>query len=132
MGEAKDTGKKLLHKDVQIAYLGEGVGAVVALWEEGRVSVHTFRRAIKFLHSSGNDALDLVSWFANNVGPIGRTKVAPKSGDTRTFKAQIRPGRPNVETDTGGVYLRLPVPDQVKPGKSLQVSFKDDKIVIFL
>ena len=112
------------YKDVQLAYLLDGIGAVERLWRDGSVSKPTIRRAVKKLQESHEDVTELERWVAENIGPIGRGRAAPQAGETRTYKAQqIKSG--------GGPFLRLPLdPLGVARGKSVRVSFERDRIVV--
>ena len=112
-------------KDVQIAYLMSGVGAIESLVNGGRVSKPTVRRALRELEASGRNVEPLERWVAEHFGSVGagRGRTPPGSGDTRTYKAQ--------QVKTGGPFLRLPLDVLgVKKAGSIRVRFERDSIVV--
>src|SRR5690606_19122514 len=88
-------------KDVQLAYLMEGISAVEAMVKAKRASPSTIRRALKKLQEAGSDVVALERWVAVHIGPIGRSRNAPGAGDTRSYKVQQVKG--------SGPFLRLPL-----------------------
>lgn len=110
-------------KDVQLAYLMEGVSAVEALVRAKRASPSTIRRALKKLQEAGSDVTALERWMAMNIGPIGRSRSAPAVGDLRSYKVQQVRGT--------GPFLRLPLDCLgVEKGGVIWVQFDGEKIVV--
>src|SRR5690606_11357112 len=78
MGQKNTMERNLVSfKDVQIAYLMEGIGGVEKLMESGQVSKPTIRRALKKFHETGAVPAEFERWVAERVGPIGRGRSAP-------------------------------------------------------
>ena len=69
---AKKKGKRTLvsYKDIQIAYLMEGLDGVKKLWESGNASKATIRRAVKLLQDTNGSSADLERWVADNIGAM--------------------------------------------------------------
>ena len=110
-------------KDVQIAYLMDGVNAVDVLVKDGRASRTTVRRALVDLKAGGRDVNELESWVVNHIGAPGRGRSAPVVGEKRAYKAQ--------QVKTGGPFLRLPLDVLgVEKGTVVDVTFDEDKIVV--
>jgi len=113
------------YKDIQLAFLLEGIKAVERLWATGNVSKATLRRALKKLHDAGENVAELERWVSDSIGPIGRGRAAPQSGETRSYKAQ--------QIKDGGPFLRLPLDSLgIQKGRVLRVTFEDDRIVVSL
>lgn len=110
-------------KDVQLAYLMEGVPAVAALVRDDRASPTTVRRALKMLQESGSDVAALERWVATNIGPIGRSRSAPGVGEVRSYKVQQVKG--------SGPFLRLPLDCLgVEKGGVIWVQFEGERIIV--
>jgi hypothetical protein len=110
-------------KDVQIAYLMAGVDGVEKLMEQGQVSKPTIRRALRKFHETGNAPVDFERWVAERVGPIGRGRSAPSTGETRSYKVQ--------QIKNTGPFLRLPLDSlDILKGGVVRVRFEDDHIVV--
>ena len=111
------------YKDVQLAFLLDGVPAVERQWSNGNVSKQTIRRAVKKLQESDEDVAELERWVAEHIGPIGLGRSAPQPGETRSYKAQ--------QIKNGGPFLRLPLDSLgVRKGKIVRVLFEKDRIVV--
>ncbi|MCP4500253.1 MAG: hypothetical protein GY822_09870 [Deltaproteobacteria bacterium] len=111
------------HKDLQIAFLLEGVDGVQKKYDTGNVSKATLRRTIKSLADSGKDAADLERWYAENFGTLGRGRGAPTPGESRSYKVQ--------QIRRSGPFLRLPLDSLgVKKGDTVRVKFEDNTIGI--
>ena len=110
-------------KDVQIAYLMNGVSAIEGLIKGGRASKATVRRALRELGTSGRNVEPLERWVSDNLGGSGRGRSAPSPGETRAYKAQ--------QVKTGGPFLRLPLDVLgVKKAGTIRVRFERDQIVV--
>jgi hypothetical protein len=111
------------YKDVQLAYLLEGVDAVARQWRTGNVSKSTVRRAVKKLQEANEEVAKLERWVVENVGPIGRGRSAPQAGETRSYKAQ--------QIGDGGPFLRLPLDSLgVRKTDFVRVHFEDERIIV--
>lgn len=110
-------------KDVQIAYLMEGVDGVEKLMHAGQVSKPTIRRALRKFHETGTAPAEFERWVAERVGPIGRGRSAPSIGETRSYKVQ--------QIKNTGPFLRLPLDSlAINKGGVVRVRFEDNKIVV--
>jgi hypothetical protein len=117
-------GKNLVSfKDVQLAYLLEGIESVGRLWATGTLSKATVRKALKKLRDSGENVEQFDSWMLNTIGPIGRGRSGPTPGETRSYKTQ--------QIKAGGPFLRLPLDSiGVHKGDPVRVAFDADSIVV--
>lgn len=120
---AAEAGRKVVsYKDVQIAYLLEGLDGVERLLPEKRAA-GVVKRALRELRLQGNPAQDLADFVLQRYGSTGRGRAIPQSGEQRTYRAQqIKDGSP---------FLRLPLNTlSVPKGKAVQVRFEPNQIVI--
>lgn len=111
------------YKDVQIAYLLDGLKGVQKLHQAEPLSREVVRKAIKILKSLGKEAEELDLWAQAQfrIKPLGRP--APKVGDLKVYKAQ--------QIKDGGLFLRLPVDTLAEAkGISLEVRFEKDRIEV--
>ena len=111
------------YKDVQIAYLLEGLRAVQRLHAKEALSGPVVQKAIKILRSLGKDPQDLAQWakLQFRVKPKGRP--LPKIGEKKLYKAQ--------QIKEGGLFLRLPVETLIDAkGEQLEVRFGKDLIEV--
>lgn len=120
----KDT--RISNKDIQVAYLVNGISGVEDLTASNVPAKATLQAAVDSLDNLGQDTEDLVDFMdtlhpSNGDGQRGRS--APKNGDTRTYKAQSVNG--------GSCFLRLPLDtlNAIK-GQSITVSFEDGRVVV--
>lgn len=109
-------------KDVQIAYLVNGVAGVEELYNSGKVKRVTIRRALKMLSQGGKNVSDFSNWVVANFGALARGRSTPSVGELRSYKAQTiyqkkvdKDGNTLVD-DNGeplvtesGAFLRLPL-----------------------
>lgn len=110
-------------KDVQLAYLMDGVAGVEKLSKAEQASKSTIRRALTKLKEGSRDVSDLERWVAENVGPIGRGRAAPMAGEKRSYKVQ--------QISNSGPFLRLPLDSLgVKKREVIHVAFEDGRIVV--
>ena len=110
-------------KDIQIAYLIEGMDGVERLLEGRKNIASLLRRAVKELKAAGKktDALD--KYIAEHHGPGTRGRAVPISGQERLYKAQ--------KIHAGGPFLRLPLaPLGTDKGGFVRVRFERDQIVV--
>lgn len=119
----KERRQAVSFKDVQIAYLMNGVSAIEQLYNSGRASKATVRRALRELAQSGRNVEALEQFVSDQLGGAGRGRAAPSPGESRTYKAQ--------QVKNGGPFLRLPLDVLgVKKGGSVRVRFERDQIIV--
>jgi hypothetical protein len=118
------TSKRLSYKDVQIAYLADGVSAVEKLLNEGRTSRAAVRKALEALRQQGAAAATLDDFVKSHLGQGGRRgRTAPLIGTDRTYRAQ--------KLETGSPFVRLPLEALgVKKGGLVTVRFERDRIIV--
>lgn len=123
--EDTKTDPKVIYKDIEIAYLAEGLSAVQKLIEEQRVKAGTVRRAAKELAAKYPDKADMLRKFVeNNFPETIRGRLPPVDGDEREYKAQ--------QVKNGAPFLRLPLDViNVKKGQIARVRFTADKIEVW-
>lgn len=121
----KDLNKRTLisFKDVQIAYLIEGIEGVERLIK-GRKNIATLlRRAVKELKAAGKKTETLDRFIAENHGPGTRGRAVPITGQERIYKAQ--------KINAGGPFLRLPLnPLGTSKGGFVSVRFERNQIIV--
>src|SRR6188508_119183 len=88
-------------KDIQIAYLIEGIEGVERLIKGRKNIASLLRRAVKELKAAGKKTEALDKYIAENHGPGTRGRAVPISGQERLYKAQ--------KIHAGGPFLRLPL-----------------------
>ncbi len=116
-------GKRLSYKDLQIAYLSDGVNAVEKLLKDGKVSRGAVRKALDALRQQGAAAATLDDFVKTHIGQGRRGRSAPLVGTDRTYRAQ--------KLNTGSPFLRLPLEALgVKKGGLVTVRFERDRIVV--
>lgn len=119
------------HKDIQLAFLDEGLEGVRQRFAEGLVSAKVINRAAQELSNrngvSEND-LNALNAFVNEITPAPavpgrRGKQPPTIGETRTYKAQ--------QVKNGGPFLRLNLETLgINKGEPVAVSFENGRIVV--
>ena len=117
--------KKMVHnyKDVQIAYLLEGLRAVQRLHAQEALSGPVVQKAIKILRSLGKDPQDLAQWAKIQFRTKPKGRPMPKIGEKKLYKAQ--------QIKEGGLFLRLPVETLIDTkGEELEVRFGQDLIEV--
>ena len=116
-------GKRLSYKDIQIAFLSDGVSAVEKLLKDGRASRGAVRKALDALRQQGAAAATLDDFVKTHIGQGRRGRTAPLVGTDRTYRAQ--------KLSTGSPFLRLPLEALgVKKGGLVTVRFERDRIVV--
>jgi len=110
-------------KDIQIAYLIDGVPGVEKLVSGRRNVSPLLRRALKELIKAGKKTDSLEKFISEEYGPGTRGRSVPTSGQERLYKAQKLPA--------GGPFLRLPLaPLGTDKGGYLRVKFERDRIIV--
>jgi hypothetical protein len=136
-------------KDVQLAYLTQGIEGVEGLWDAGKVKKATIRRAFKKLAENEYEAGDFAKWIVEKFGALSRGRTAPKPGETRSYKAQGfrqrtklkdengndvlgKDGKPEYKiSETESIFFRCPLESLgATKGTPLYVAFGEDTIVI--
>ncbi|MDA0713100.1 MAG: hypothetical protein O2897_03830 [bacterium] len=113
----------LSFKDVQIAYLMNGVPSIEKLHKDGKASTATIRRALSHLRSGGREITSLENWIQDNLGVGVRGRAAPQAGQERVYRAQ--------QIKTSGPFLRLPLSAlSIHKGEVVSVCFEKDRIVV--
>lgn len=117
------SGKRLSYKDIQIAYLSDGVAAVERLLKDGKASRAAVRKALDALRQQGAAAATLDDFVKTHIGQGRRGRSAPLVGTDRTYRAQ--------KLATGSPFLRLPLEALgVKKGGLVTVRFERDRVIV--
>ena len=125
MATEKTRNKRTLvsFKDIQIAYLIEGMDGVEKLLLGRKNIASLLRRAVKELKAAGKKTDTLDAYIATNHGPGTRGRSVPTSGQERLYKAQ--------RIHAGGPFLRLPLaPLGTDKGGVVKVRFERDQIIV--
>jgi hypothetical protein len=110
-------------KDVQIAYLLDGISGLEKLLAGRKSAGGVIRRALRELKQQGRSVEALEAYVGEKYGSGGRGRSMPGVGEERKYKAQ--------QIKSGGAFLRLPLtPLGVKKGGSVRVRFEADRIVV--
>ncbi|MBL4818477.1 MAG: hypothetical protein JKY15_04500 [Deltaproteobacteria bacterium] len=110
-------------KDIQIAYLIEGMDGVERLLKGRKNIASLLRRAVKELRAAGKKTDTLDKYIAENYGPGTRGRSVPMTGQERLYKAQ--------RIHAGGPFLRLPLaPLGTDKGGVVRVCFERDQIIV--
>jgi hypothetical protein len=125
MASKKNTAKRgvVSVKDVQIAFLLDGISGVDKLLANRKTAGNLVRRALKDLQGQGKN-VGVLEAYANEKHPMqGRGRAMPTSGEERKYRAQ--------QVGSTGVFLRLPLtPIGIKKGGLVKVRFESDRLVI--
>lgn len=110
-------------KDIQIAYLLDGMTGVERLIKGRRHVASVLRRAVKELKKAGNKTEPLERFVSEQFGTGTRGRSVPTPGQERIYRAQ--------RLRTGGSFLRLPLsPIGTSKGGQVRVRFEGDKIIV--
>lgn len=110
-------------KDVEIAYLLDGIAGVERLIAGRRSPAPVLRRALRDLKAQGRSVDALEAFIAEKFGSSGRGRSVPSPGEERRYRAQ--------QIKTGGAFLRLPLNVLGVPkGGNVRVRFDRDRIVV--
>src|SRR3989338_238568 len=110
-------------KDIQIAYLMDGISSIAKFHKEGQASNITIRRAFSNLKEGGSECSTLEKWIRENLGTGVRGRTAPSAGQERICRAQ--------QIKTSGPFLRLPLGAlQIDKGEVVSVIFQKDQIIV--
>lgn len=110
-------------KDVQIAYLLDGISGVEKLVGTRKNAGIILKRALKELKGQGRNVETLESYVNERHGNSGRGRAMPSVGEERKYRAQ--------QIGDGGTFLRLPLtPIGVKKGGVVKVRFEADRIIV--
>lgn len=110
-------------KDVEIAYLLDGITGVERLLAGRKSAAAVLRRALRDLKEQGRAVDALEAYIADKYGSSGRGRSVPTPGEERRYKAQ--------QIKQGGAFLRLPLNVLgVGKGQNVRVRFERDRIVV--
>jgi len=110
-------------KDLQIAYLLDGIGGVEKLGAGRKNAGPMLRRALKEMKGQGRSVETLEAYINSKHGTAGRGRSMPNVGEERRYKAQ--------QIGDGGSFLRLPLtPIGVKKGGVVKVRFEADRVIV--
>lgn len=113
----------LSFKDVQIAYLMNGISSIEKLHKDGKASTATIRRALTQLKGGTKEIATLEKWISENLGTGVRGRAAPQAGQERIYRAQ--------QIKTSGPFLRLPLSAlSIGKGEVVTVVFEENRIVV--
>jgi hypothetical protein len=117
---------RITNKDLQVAYLVNGVAGVQAMTADNVPAKLTFQAAIDSLESLGQEVAPLVAFMETHYSSDpGAPRTAPQNGETRTYKVgQPRDGAPKVNIPLNTL--------NAAKGDNVNVSFENGKIVITL
>jgi len=128
LGNEKNA-SKITHKDVQIAFLLDGLPGVEKLDAAHPTAKRGYRRAVllkalDLLKQQGQTAAALEEYVSEHYAvPHGRGRMRPAAGSERSYRAQQLGDNP--------AFLRLPLSSlNVKKGGELRVAFEADRIVV--
>ena len=118
---------RISNKDIQVAFLVNGVNGVSDMVAENVPAKATLQAAVDALENLGQDVSLLIA-FMETLHPAGdgtRGRSAPQNGDVRTYKAQV--------VKDGGPFLRLPLDTlNAMKGENMTVAFEHGKIIVTL
>ena len=121
--EHKEMRSLVSFKDVQIAYLLEGINGIDKMTKGRRNASSLLRKALKELKISGRKVDSLENYILRNYGPGKRGRSVPVCGQDRLYRAQ--------RLKTGGAFLRLPLGSMgTGKGGIVKVRFDKDKITV--
>lgn len=110
-------------KDVQIAYLIDGISGIEKLFDGRKLNASVLRRALADLRLQGRAVDSLEAYLNDKFGGTGRGRTLPRAGEERKYKAQ--------QIKDGGAFLRLPLtPISVKKEGIVRVRFESDRIIV--
>jgi hypothetical protein len=116
-------GKRLSYKDIEIAFLTDGVTAIEKLLNDGKASRSAVRKALDALQGAGASSAALEDFVKTHIGQGRRGRSAPLVGAERNYRAQ--------KLESGSAFLRLPLEALgVKKGGLVSVRFERDRIVV--
>ena len=117
---------RITNKDLQVAYLVNGVAGVQAMTSDNVPAKITFQTAIDSLEKLGQEVDPLIAYMETHYSSdTGALRTAPQNGETRTYKVgQPRDGAPKVSIPLNTL--------NAAKGDNVNVSFENGKIVITL
>jgi len=124
MASKKNTKRSIVSfKDLQIAYLLDGLSGVEKLVAGKKNAGTILKRALKEMTGQGRNVETLQRYVDERYGSSGRGRAMPNVGEERKYKAQ--------QIGDGGTFLRLPLtPIGVKKGGVVKVRFEADRVVV--
>ena len=110
-------------KDLQIAYLLDGIAGVEKLVSGRKNAGPILKRALKEMKGQGRNVETLEAYVNSKHSALGRGRSMPNVGEDRRYKAQ--------QIADGGTFLRLPLtPIGVKKGGVVKVRFEADRVIV--
>jgi hypothetical protein len=125
MAKKKASSKRSIvsFKDLQIAYLLDGIGGVEKLIDGRKNAGSILKRALKEMAEQGRNVETLQAYVNERFGSSGRGRAMPNVGEERKYKAQ--------QIGDGGTFLRLPLtPIGVPKGGTVKVRFEADRVIV--
>lgn len=124
MPREKSDGRKVISfKDVQIAYLLDGVKGVERLLKDRKSPGSVLKRALQELKETGTNTKALEEFIGESFSAAGRGRAIPQVGEERRYKAQ--------QVKSGTPFLRLPLNTLgLKKGKAVKVRFEAGQILV--
>ena len=123
MKTSKKGRKNISFKDLQIAYLQDGVGSITKLYQEGKASKIAIQKAFGGLKEMGKEIASLEQWVLETFQTKARGRAVPAPGSERIYKAQ--------KIRTGGPFLRLPLDVlHIEKTQLISVIFEKNKIIV--
>jgi hypothetical protein len=125
MASKKSSNKRSIvsFKDLQIAYLLDGIGGVEKLVAGRKNAGAILKRVLKEMSDQGRNVETLQAYVSERYGTSGRGRAMPNVGEERKYKAQ--------QIGDGGTFLRLPLtPIGVKKGGVVKVRFEADRVIV--
>ena len=123
MKTSKRGRKNISFKDLQIAYLKEGLGSITKLYQEGKASKIAIQKAFAGLKETGTEVVSLEQWVLETFQAKARGRAVPAPGSERIYKAQ--------KIRTSGSFLRLPLDVlHIEKSQLISVIFEKDKIIV--
>jgi hypothetical protein len=121
--KTSSTKRAVSYKDLQIAYLSNGVSAIQQLLAEGSTTKSSVRRALQAFTDAGAAAATLDDFVKTHIGQGRRGRAAPLVGAERSYRAQ--------KLNSGSTFLRLPLEALgVQKGGLVTVRFERDRILV--
>ncbi|MEI6791214.1 MAG: hypothetical protein WCK42_08545 [Myxococcaceae bacterium] len=121
--QIKQRRKTISFKDLQIAYLKDGIRSIADLYKKNQISKAAIRRAFDALQQTKSEVTSFKKWIHENLKSGPRGRPTPASGQERSYRAQ--------EVQKGKPFLRLPLNAlQIQKGQVISVTFAEDKIIV--
>lgn len=115
--------KHVSFKDLQIAYLKNGIGSISKSYQERKTTKIAILKALEGLKKTDTEVASFEQWVVENLKTKPRGRAAPPAGSERVYKAQ--------QINRTGPFLRLPLNSlNVEKGQLASVIFEKDQIIV--